>query len=146
MPTWLRRTSGVLTLGGSATGVAAILDLLAGTIAPVATIVIGVAFLALFAFGIAVGVLLLESHPRAARLATAYWVLQIPFVSSGVFSYQFSTGAFVTAAVASGTFQFNAGFGAGFNFLLFSGAPLVVGVNLLAVAMTMLLWRGSAGL
>jgi hypothetical protein len=146
MPKWLRRTAGTLTLGGSAVGIALIALALLSSPQPIGTLVVYGLFIALFAVGIVVGVWLLESDRRGVVWGVPYWCLQIPLVSSSLISYQFATGAFINVAVTGDAkLQFNAQVGSNFTFVLLSDAPLLIGVNVFAVAMSVLLWkrRGS---
>jgi hypothetical protein len=100
-----------------------------------------------FVFGGYVGVLALRRSPGWLRKNTVFWALQVPVITSPLVSYALACGGFVTAWL-----QFWPEFRLGLNFLLgssftasiFGKAPIVVGVNLLAFAMTGYLLRVQA--
>ncbi len=139
MPKWLRRTAGILTLGGGAVGFSQ------GAV----NSFIAAMFLALCTAGIVVGVWVLEVDGRGIKWAVPYWVLQVPLFSSSFVSYQFFSGASIYTTLSSDPYiEFNTLLGFRFNFLLFSETPLlfsetplVVGVNLVALTMSLLFWK-----
>jgi hypothetical protein len=146
MPTWLRRTAGILTLVGGAVGVA-VVGLTLPTRTPVATaLAFSLLFTLLYGLGIVIGVWLLKRDRRGVAWGVPYWCLQIPLLSSSVLSYQFATGAFAYVTVTDGRLLLNAQAGSWFDLRWPGGAPLAIGFNLLAIGMSILLWKYRATL
>src|SRR6516225_2116906 len=98
MKTWLRLTLVTVTVGGGFTGVAITLQaLLSPQQQPLAYILL-LAFLALFAFVTASGLIFVHNPQRTALLVPAI-ALQIPWVSSPLIAYKFAAGFQVGAAL-----------------------------------------------
>ena len=96
MPKWLRRTSGTLTLGGGAVGVAAVMMQLTSAQTSGVQLIFFALFLAMSVWGIAAGLLLLEGVKSGPTWSIPYWVIQVPVVSSPWVSYQLSSGGHIS--------------------------------------------------
>ena len=141
MSAWLRRTSGILTLGGGALGITLILtQLMAGYPGSIG-LLISVAFIGAYSWGIAAGVLLLEGSKEGLDLSLPYWLAQIPQFSSPWLLFEFSSGARFVVFFRQGDFHVNAIVGSHFNFFIGSVGAWSVGVNVLAITMFALLLR-----
>ncbi|GGY88369.1 hypothetical protein [Shewanella fodinae] len=90
MKLWLRRTIGILTLGGGAIGFAAGLTLLISRSNPLEWLFC-IAFMAVFC-----GMRLLEAAKGAERATLKYWFVQVPSFSSPIIGYFLSSGFHVT--------------------------------------------------
>jgi len=145
MKTWQRRTIGALMLGGSSIGLAAIASEIPITQLGGVFLMIVVAFVVLFVYGIAVGVLMIENAVGARALALPFWLAQIPVIQSAWISYGLYTGAKVDVLLKS---DFDIGFvwsgGAQFSFYLLPGDSGAVGVNLVAAVVSYLLWKNRS--
>src|SRR5687767_6635220 len=105
MSTWLRLTLVTMTVGGGFTGVAITVqgwqparEVGGGTTAVLA------AFLVLYAFVLASGLLLVHD-PRRTRPVAAALALQVPMVSSPVITYQLTAGLHATVSVGEAGLQ-----------------------------------------
>jgi hypothetical protein len=137
----------VLTLGGSIVGIVVGLVVLFAAPIEVASLLLMAFLLAVFGVGVLIGVWLWRRDPRGTKWAVPFWALQIPLVSSSAFSYQFATGAFLFLVLTGdGRLQLNGQLGSALNVYLNSPAPVAIGVNVVAIVMTVLLWRRRASL
>jgi len=103
-----------------------------------------IAVTTLYAWGIWCGVKLIEAQPGAERSNFKYWLVQIPAFSSPIIGYFLSSGFHVTASIQFSPLKLNGDFlvGSKFNYsLMQTDQPVVVGVNVFALAIAM--WLGS---
>lgn len=142
MRKWQRRAVGILTLGGSSVGLAAIASEISfSQLAPLSLVVVAM-FAALFCFGIAVGVLIVEDTHDALSLALPFWLAQIPAFQSPWISYELFTGAKFTILFQSAlTINFEWAGGSHFNLYLFPGDPGAIGVNIVAIVVSVWIWK-----
>jgi hypothetical protein len=143
MKTWQRRSLGILTLGGGATGATITLVAVLGATTLLNWIVL-VAFLALYAWGVWCGLRILEAQAGAERSALVYWMLQVPVLGSPLVSYLFANGFHAIVTLQLWPMQLGAEsmIGSKFNFFLFKwGTPWMVGVNLFAAGVSVWLAR-----
>ena len=134
MKTWQRRTIGILTLGGSATGFVIVLQELFNGAGDNYWLIILLAALILYGFGVFVGVMIFEDHDRMRQFALPFWALQIPYLTSAWLSFEFSSGArFILALTEGASIEFYGGAGSRFSFYLANGAPFSIGVNFVAI-------------
>ena len=134
MKNWRGRAIGVLTLGGSAIGLAAIVSAVPiSTLRGLSLLIVAV-FAVVFVYGIVVGVLILEKAEKSLSLALPFWVAQVPVFQSAWITYGLYTGAKFDILFGS---DLNINFvwsgGAHFTFYLFPGDPGAVGVNVVAL-------------
>ena len=139
MNSWFRRFLIVLTVGGGFMG----LPLIAGSWSrawstgwfSVFTVFI---FLALYGYGVYLGLRLADGREPIRQLVF-YFAMQMPIIQSSFIVYRFSTG--LQAAVGfvgfRPTWDFN--FGDLAQLLVRSGAPLGIGVNLVAAIIVFVL-------
>lgn len=130
----LRRLIGILTLGGGAIGLTATFTVFPQLNSALNYFLCSVV-LAVYVWGIWVGARLLEREPGSERLARRYWLLQVPALTSPVFSYFLSSGFHVTLSVQLAPIKFNGNFllGSTFNYSLLQDQPWSFGVNVVAV-------------
>jgi hypothetical protein len=134
MKLWQRRALGILTLGGSACGVAVALALLFSRQNPIEWILC-IAFMAIYAWGIWCGMLLLEAREGAERSAFKYWLVQVPTFSSPFLGYFLSSGFHTTVGLQLAPAKLNGNFlvGSSFNYsLMQADQPWSLGVNVFA--------------
>ena len=140
MRQWQRRVLGILALGGSFTGLAVGL---AALIAPGGTLakVLVLPFLALYVWGIVCGLRLIEGRDDVLRQNLYFWLMQIPFLMSPIAGYSFASGASLHLKYqpSSAEWDFFARIGSQFEYSLLQGKPLIVGVNLVAVGVSIFL-------
>lgn len=147
MPTWFRRTCGILSLGGGAIGAAVVLSQLSAAFAPIrwgSALLYAIALL-LFVLGMVAGLLVLEQNRLGTLLSIAYWAIQVPAFSSPWFTFQLVSGAQLGVIFGNGGLHFTATAGSQINFFFFNDQlPLAVGINILALVILALLcawWR-----
>ena len=141
MKIWLRRSIGVLTLGGSAVGLAAIVSEVPITQLQGLSLVIVSMFAAFFIYGLVIGVLIIENSENSLVLALPFWLVQIPAITTPWISYALFTGAkFDILFQPNLDINFEWAGGARFNFYLFPDASMAIGANVLAVLISYLIW------
>jgi len=136
MHLWQRRLFGVLALGGSFTGLAVGLALL---LVPggILNKILSLPLLAMYVWGMICGLRLLEGRDEALRSNFYFWLVQIPFLTSPIAGYSFSSGAslYFMYQPSASTWNYFAGFGSQFSYsLLQTDKPFVAGFNLFALA------------
>lgn len=149
MKPWLRLLLVTASVGGGFTGIAGITGSFANAHSA-GQVILLVVFLGLYGFVTASG-LIFVYDPKRTRPLVAAIALQIPWISSPVFVYQFA--AAVCATISLGTpdeadrlhFMWSVFFGAHFQvrFGLSLDVPFSVGVNVAAVALLGLLLRAN---
>ena len=141
MGKWLRRVSGVLTLGGGFAGIAVIAAQFLSNVPSGVSLTISIAFILVFAWGLVAGVLVLEGSRLGTYLSLPYWLLQVPYFALPWVLYEFSSGAQLALAVRGVGFSYSWSLGARFNLFFGSDVDWFVGVNIFALAMFVLLLR-----
>ena len=145
MTDWKRRAIGILTLGGSSVGLAAIASGIAISQLRGLSLLIVVVFAAVFIYGIAIGLLIIEKVDKSMRLALPFWLAQVPVFQSEWVSYGLYTGLkFDVLFQFSLDIRFEWSGGAQFSFFLFPGDPGVVGANLVAVFVSYTVWKNRS--
>lgn len=140
-PTVIRRTAGGLLTGGGGIGIAVALTELQRQFAPSAATAIVCLFFIAYTLGLGIGVGLIEARARALKAARIYFAVQIPLVTSHAISYQFACGAYVYIIVNGRGFSVPMSVGSLSTLIVAGDAPFSVGLNLVAVLFTILLWR-----
>lgn len=140
--TWLRVAIGILDVLGAATGIAlTAFDMTRPT--PAAGLGIAALFLTLFGFGIVSGILLLRAHPAALPCNRVYWLLQAPAFASPYLTYAFAAGlaAPIWLQLRPLHWGIEGHVGAMFMFYIGGAQPVMLAVNLFALALAVLLIR-----
>lgn len=146
MKTWQRRFVGILTLAGSGAGIAALLEGIFDKHTTMGTTIVFLVLLCAYAIGIAGGVLILEDSRRMRSLAVPFWAMQMPVVSSPWLVYQLSSGARLDVVLTGEPdLKFFWAAGSNVSLYLLSGAPIAIGVNLVAVFVFWFLVKTSKG-
>lgn len=101
--------------------------------------VVLLAFIALYAYGIFIGIKLSEGPPPLKHLRL-YFGLQIPFISSPVIAYRFCSGLQATVAMIQSSLKWDFRLGVEGQFAILSSAPWGCGVNFVALAIVFLLY------
>jgi|GEM_PF-1829429 len=135
MGVWERRLFGVLALGGAFSGVVFILMTLSQDAHWFARLLQAPAF-AFYLWGIVCGVKMLEAAPDAIEVNTWYWIVQIPCVVTPLIGGFLTTGASVTIGLQSGeSLLYGAMYlGSRYHLAMFNASPIIIAVNVLAVA------------
>lgn len=142
MRNWLRRTIGVLALGGGVLGCTIIATTLFSD-QPLLSRVLLLLFFPVYAFGIWCGMQMLERHPDAIHTNLLFWAIQVPVLRSSWFSYVFASGALCSVGVQFSPAKLDAlwWLGSRFEVTINQPKPFAIGINLLAAAITFILWR-----
>lgn len=142
MKRWQRRTLGVLATGGGAIGIAISMMQVAqiGWSFSLLFLAMG---MALYAWGMACGVALLESQPRAEHANFWFWLVQVPIFTSPIATYFFSAGAVFLVKVDFWPLgiHWNAFLGSQFSLQVGMAQPYGFGINFLALGICYWLWR-----
>lgn len=142
MSDWIRRTLGMLALGGGFAGLTAYAPALFTDISAGSKILM-MLLMPLCAWGVWCGVQMIERHPNAIRNNLRFWIVQVPILYSSVLSYLFSTGLIAGVWVQFSPLKINFLILGGFHsdVVLNEGGPLAIGLNVLALLICMKLWR-----
>lgn len=141
MRAWQWRLIGVLTLGGSFLGAVASLMIIINGGNNLLSLLIVAVFIGLYAWGVWCGVRILERSVDSLRRGILFWAFQIPYLTSPLLSYQFSSGAQATVAVQSAdpALLWTVQVGSHFAATVLRPAAWGIGINLLALAATIFL-------
>ena len=149
MKTWLRLTLITVTVGGGFTGSVLTFQSLIGSRSqkPLILLVISV----FFALNVCVTVcgLMFVHDPGRTRPILVALAVQIPWISSPLVVYKFSTGFNAVLSLGSperaGDFAFQLGWasflGRSWKFALFEGNEWRIGINVFALVIFILLWK-----
>jgi hypothetical protein len=96
------------------------------------TYVISLIFLALYGYGVFIGVCLAERGEPIWSLLF-YFTVQIPFISSPLVTYRFYSGLEATVAIRDVGVGWDARFGSEWRLAILSSAPLGFGINIVAI-------------
>jgi hypothetical protein len=140
MNIWTKRLLILLSIGGGFAGVNFMLALISRQNVGVAHVLLIVAMIATYGFGIFAGFRLIEDEAKGLRLLRWFFVLQIPIISSAPFSYQLTCGFGAGLTWIANQVSFFWRFGSEMGVLISSGRPWGIGVNLFALAM--FIWTG----
>ena len=144
MNVWFRRSLLILTIAGGFVGVGSTTQALFFQGDKVAVYVVLLAFVGLYGYGIFLGVKLSEG-PAPLRHLRVYFGLQIPFISSPIIAYRFSTGLQTTIAVTQSGLRWDGRFfGSEGQFAIISPEPWAFGINVVALAIVFLLYSRLA--
>jgi len=105
------------------------------------SVIVHCGFVLVFLYGIAAGVALLRTERLGLVLSILYMVIQIPIVTTSIFSFDLFSGASVNMLLYESGWWFNFLFGSRYYFNLNSYEPWCFGVNILALALFILLIR-----
>jgi hypothetical protein len=142
MKLWQRRIFGVLALGGGFLGLSLTLMQLFKA-SGVLNAAILLPFAGLYAWGIWCGLQIIEDGYDALRVNQIFWALQIPLLTSPIFSYSFASGAlfYVSMQPFDLKCSFDMDFGSQFAVSLFQDKPVAIGINVFAAYMSYVLTR-----
>jgi hypothetical protein len=151
MRLWLRLALVTMTVGGGFAGFLSTLQSLFNSSGvSTAHLVLTALFMGLYALVISSGLLFVHDPTRNGPLVAALMV-QVPCISSSLIVYRFGAGFDMCAAFggAEKASRVEAGFfwdfmlGSRWKCALGEENPLRVGVNIVALALLLLLWRGQ---
>jgi hypothetical protein len=144
MKPWLGLTLMTLTVGGGFTGFVITTNYLMmnpGALRP-GQWVVGLSFAALYAFVVASG-LMLALYPRKLTPLIIAFALQVPWISSPLVTYRFTSGFNATAGLANGSLAGALRLGSDFQFFLQQSHAWGGGINLFALVILIVLVRAS---
>ena len=142
MQLWQRRILGALAIGGGALGVAVGVQVAVSSGGALPWLLIA-PFLGLYLWGIWCGVCLIENREGASRSNSVFWAIQVPLLQSPYFGYFFTSGFFSTITFQPSETKVGFLFWLGSKFeisLMQADKPLVLGVNLFALAIAVFLY------
>jgi len=134
---WQRRSIGILTLLGGILGAVMATGILLAR-GNVLEVLICVAFIAYYLWGIWCGVNLLRNSSGAVRSAVRHWACQVPTFGSPLIGYFLASGFHLTVWLNFSDLKFGVNFLLGSTFtysFMEPGKPWYLGVNLFAAAM-----------
>ena len=140
MKTWLRMVIVLVTVGGGFTGFVVTTQFLSAATDRPANLVLGAAFALGYGLVVAAGLLFVH-NPRRLWPAVVAVAQQVPFVSSPLVRYRFTSGAHCTVGLVGGNIAAAFRLGSDFEFALLQPHPWGAGVNLFALALFVLLLR-----
>lgn len=139
MNPWLRRLHLVLTIGGGFVGVAATLQTTLTTPSPNPIYYAMMAgFGLLYGYGMFVGLRLVERPAETLHLLV-YYCLQVPWISSPLIAYRFTSGFHLSGGIIDGRLSTLFRLGSDWQFSFLLDAPWGIGVNGFALAMALFL-------
>lgn len=131
----------VLQIGGGLLGIGLIgRSLLAGHLTQI-TVLIHIAFICVFLFGIAAGAALVRKPKLGLWLSAVFQAMQIPIVIIPAAAYVLASGACFNLYRHATGFGFNFLFGSRYYFSINSSEPWMAGINVLALVLFILLVR-----
>jgi hypothetical protein len=101
MSNWIRRLFVIVSIGGGFAGCAITTDQIFQSDQSLGFYVVSIVVALAYAAGIYGGVKLIEDEERGMSFLSWYFVAQIPYLISPVFSYQFTSGFTAFAALGS---------------------------------------------
>ncbi|HEX8323680.1 MAG TPA: hypothetical protein VF595_07170 [Tepidisphaeraceae bacterium] len=133
MPNWVRLALVTLSIGGGFMGMTLTAGILFrhGT-EPVAELLIGLIFLALYGLLILSGLILVQNRQNLKPLAAAF-LLQVPVISSPAMTYRFSGGIYTPLLFGVNGVKWFIWAGAEWYFSILRPAPVAFGFNVFAV-------------
>lgn len=143
MKLWQRRLLGILALGGGATGISVTGQHVFQQTQFLHWVFCLVA-IAIYAWGIWCGVIMLESRPDAAKYNQRYWLVQTPIFMSPIIGGNIWGGVHfsLTLEIWPINVGFFTAFGSGFNYsMMDTSKPFIIGVNVVALAIAAWLTR-----
>ena len=139
MNIWFRRFLLILTIGGSFAGLVLTWQIIFLAEKPFwVTYVISLIFLALYGYGVFIGVCLAEGANPISSLIF-YFAMQVPFISSHRVTYRFYSGLEATLAIRDFGLGWDARFGSEWRLAILSSAPLGFGINVVAIIIVFIL-------
>jgi len=106
-------------------------------------LMIHVAFILVFLFGIVAGVVLIKKPKLGLLFSAVFQAMQIPIIVGPTLAYALFSGVSFNVYKHATGWGFNFLFGSRYSFSLNSGQPSVLGINLVAVVLFVLLVRES---
>lgn len=107
------------------------------------TMIIHAAFILVFLFGIVAGVILIKKPKLGLLLSAIFQAMQIPLTIGPTVSYALFSGACFNVYRHATGWGFNFLFGSRYYLCLNSGEPWLVGINIVALVLFVLLVRES---
>jgi hypothetical protein len=140
MSVWFKRSLVILTIGGGFLGfVGTSHAFLAGTKTSWYDYTVPVLFMILYAFGIFSGIGLTENRPAYSRLLF-YFAIQVPFVSSPFFVYEFTSGCQIAVGIVGSGLIWSARLGSNWEVAIRQPNSWGVGINVFALIVMLVLY------
>lgn len=106
---------------------------------PLITMVIHLGFVFIFAYGIIAGLVLIKMERLGMILSMIFQAIQIPIIMGPSLSYSMFSGACFNIYKHAMGWGFNFNFGSSYVFHVNSGEPGLMGINIVAVVLLILL-------
>jgi len=149
MNRFLKTIISLIQIGGGLVGMGLIGRSLLTAKLPMSTIIIHIAFILVFLFGFLAGLALIKKPKLGLLLSTLFQAIQIPIFKGPMAAYSLFSGACFNAYRHEAGFGFNFVFGSSYHFSINKGEPWLLGVNILAFVLFILLfseiWKEVTG-
>ncbi len=143
MNKYLKITVILLQVVGGLLGIALICgNFLSGQLTSIG-VIFNFAFVLVFAFGIMAGVVLIKKEKLGILLSIIFQAMQIPIFIGSKLSYVMFTGACFNIYKHATGYGFDFYFGSRYYFYINSGEPWLIGINIVALVLFVLLIRES---
>jgi len=146
----LKTIVSLIQIGGGLVGIGLIGQTLLSDQLPNSTVIIHIAFILVFLFGIFAGLALIKKPKLGLLLSTIFQAMQIPIFKGSMAAYSLFSGACLNAYRHKTGFGFNFLFGSSYRFSIGNGGSWLIGVNFLALVLFILLvreiWLESTGM
>ena len=150
MNRFLKTIVSLIQIGGGLVGIGLIGQSLLTEKFPMSTMIIHIAFILVFLFGILAGLALIKKPKLGLLLSALFQAIQIPIFKGPMAAYSLFSGACLNAYRHEAGFGFNFLFGSSYHFSIEKGEPWLIGVNILAFALFILLfseiWKEVTGM
>jgi hypothetical protein len=131
----------LLEVGGGVIGIALIAEAILTESPGQIALMVHLAFVLVFLFGIMAGIALIKKPKLGLLLSLIYQGIQIPIIMSAKLSFDLFSGATFSTFWYETGFGFNFLFGSRYHFYLNSGESWCTGLNILALVLFVLLTR-----
>jgi len=133
MNKWVKRLLPASQIGGGLVGLSMVTQVLRHVEQTTGSLIVHMAFCAVFAFGIAAGILLITKPRLGLYLSLIFQFIQIPILTTSAVAYRMFSGATFHAYVGQEKFGTYLHFGAGYSFWLKPADSWMVGINFVAL-------------
>ena len=146
----LKTIVSLIQIGGGLVGISLIGRSLLSNRLTNSTVIINIVFILVFFFGIMAGLALLTNSKPGLLMSVVFQAMQIPIFKGSTAAYSLFSGACFNLYRHKTGFGFNFLFGSSYHFSIGTGNPWLLGVNILALVLFILLvreiWVESTGM
>ena len=141
MNRFLKTIISLIQIGGGLVGIGLIGRPLLTEELPMSTAIIHIAFILVFLFGILAGLALIKKPKLGLLMSTLFQAIQIPIFKGPMAAYSLFSGACFNLYRHEAGFGFNFLFGSSYHFSIGTASPWLLGDNILALILFLLLLR-----